>query len=87
MVSFRPFREQIKKRNITTYYLRFKCGDLNLGNKTIQRLMNDESVSTNTIDTLCQILECDVTDIMEVIQKDDQQCGYAEEANDTSRET
>lgn len=71
MVSFRPFRELIKKRNITTYYLRYKCGDLSLGNKTIQRLMNDESVSTNTIDTLCQILECDIADIMEIVQEDD----------------
>ena len=70
MVSFRPFRELIKKREITTYYLRFKCGEFNIGNKTIQRLMNDESVSTNTIDTLCRILECDVTDIMEIIKDD-----------------
>ncbi len=67
MVSFAPFREQIKKRKISTYYLRNKCGEYNLGNKTIERLMADQSVSTNTIDALCQILDCDVTDIMEVI--------------------
>ncbi len=66
MVSFLPFRELIKKRGITTYYLRNKCGEYNLGNKTIDRLMNDQSVSTNTIDALCQILDCEVTDIMEV---------------------
>lgn len=68
MLSFRPFRELIRKRGITTYYLRYKCGDLNLGNKTIERLMKDESVSTNTIDALCQILECEVSDILEVIK-------------------
>lgn len=68
MVSFLPFRELIKKRGITTYYLRNKCGEYNLGNKTIERLMNDQSVSTNTIDALCQILDCEVTDIMEVKQ-------------------
>lgn len=66
MVSFLPFRELIKKRGITTYYLRNKCGEYNLGNKTIERLMNDQSVSTNTIDALCQILDCEVTDIMEI---------------------
>lgn len=66
MVSFQPFRTMIKKRGITTYYLRNKCGQYNLGNKTIERLMTDQSVSTNTIDALCQILDCDVTDIMEV---------------------
>jgi len=66
MVSFLPFRELIKKRGITTYYLRNKCGEYNLGNKTIDRLMKDQSVSTNTIDALCQILDCEVEDIMEV---------------------
>ncbi len=66
MVSFRPFRELIKKRGITTYYLRNKCGEFNLGNKTIERLMKDESVSTNTLDALCQILQCEVSDIMEI---------------------
>lgn len=67
MVSFRPFRELIKKRGITTYYLRNKCGEFCLGNKTIERLMKDESVSTNTIDALFQILQCNVSDIMEII--------------------
>lgn len=69
MVSFEPFRKLIKKRGITTYYLRNKCGEYNLGNKTIERLMADQSVSTNTIDALCQILDCEVTDVMEVTRK------------------
>ncbi|MCI9469501.1 MAG: helix-turn-helix transcriptional regulator [Oscillospiraceae bacterium] len=67
MVSFRPFRELMKKRGITTYYLRNKCQQYNLGNKTLERLMHDESVSTNTIDALCQIFGCEVTEIMEIL--------------------
>lgn len=67
MISFRPFRELIAKRKISTYFLRNKCGKYNLDGKTIQRLMNDESVSSNTIDALCQILHCKVTDILEVL--------------------
>ena len=66
MVSFRPFRELIKKRGITTYYLRNKCGEYNLGNKTIERLMKDESVSTNTLDALCQIFQCEISDLIEI---------------------
>lgn len=68
MVSFAPFRRLIQKRKISTYYLRNKCGKYNLGNKTIERLMTDQSVSTNTLDALCQILDCEVTDIMEITQ-------------------
>ena len=64
MISFAPFRNLIKKRNISTYYLRNKCGDYNLDSKTIKRLMNDESVSTYTLNSICHILECDINDIM-----------------------
>lgn len=67
MISFKPFRELISERKITTYYLRNKCGRYNLDSKTIDRLMKDESVSTNTVDALCQIFSCDVTDIMQVL--------------------
>ena len=68
MVSFAPFRKLIQQRGITTYYLRCKCGGHNLGHNTLQRLMTDQSVSTNTIDALCQILSRDVTDLMEVTE-------------------
>lgn len=67
MISFRPFRELMKEREITTYFLRNKCGDYNLDSKTIQRLMNDESVSTNTLNALCNILNCSFADIMEYV--------------------
>lgn len=56
MISFEPLRQILKERGITTYYLREKCGYYNLDNKTIQRLMADESVSTNTLNSLCNIL-------------------------------
>lgn len=66
MISFQPFRNLIRERNISTYYLRNKCGKYNLDNKTIERLMTDRSVTTNTIDTLCQIFSCNLDEIMEV---------------------
>ena len=67
MVSFEPLRKLMEDRKISTYFLRNKCGEYNLDNKTIQRLMNDESVSTNTIDALCQIFSCQITDIIEIL--------------------
>lgn len=67
MITFQPFRELIATRRISTYFLRNKCGAYNLDNKTIERLMRDDSVSTNTINALCQIFECELEDIMEVL--------------------
>lgn len=67
LISYEPLRKLLKEREISTYYLRNKCGDLNLDSKTIKRLMNDESVSTNTLNTLCNILDCKLFDIVDYI--------------------
>ena len=52
MISFQPFRDLMKSKQVSTYFLRNKCEPYNLDNKTIERLMRDESVSTNTIETV-----------------------------------
>ena len=65
MISYEPLRQILAERKITTYFLRNKCGEYNLDSKTIQRLMNDDSVSTYTLNALCNILNCDLSDIME----------------------
>ena len=38
---------------------------------TIQRLRKNQSVNMRTIDDLCQILECSVEDIVEIILEPD----------------
>lgn len=68
MISFQPLRNLMRERHITTYFLRNKCGEYNLDSKTIQRLMKDESVSTNTLDALCNIFQCEIVDIVEFTQ-------------------
>lgn len=67
MISFEPLRNILKERGISTYYLRNKCGSNNLDSKTIQRLMYDESVSTNTLNSLCNILGCDISEIVKFV--------------------
>lgn len=65
MISFQPLRDLLAERKITTYYLRNKCGPFNLDSKTIQRFMTDESISTYTLNSLCNILGCCPADLME----------------------
>lgn len=67
MISFEPLRNILEERGISTYYLRNKCGFNNLDSKTIQRLMRDESVSTNTLNSLCNILGCDISEIVKFV--------------------
>ena len=61
MISYAPLWEMMKKRGATTYTLQVKGG---ISSSTIRRLKAGESVSTNTLEALCQILECTLSDIV-----------------------
>lgn len=54
----------MKKVGASTYTLQVKGG---ISSSTIRRLKAGESVSTNTLDALCQILDCSISDIVEFI--------------------
>ena len=64
MISYAPLWKTMKGRSATTYTLEVKG---NISSSTIRRLKAGESVSTNTLDALCKILECDITDLIEFI--------------------
>ena len=61
MISFAPLWKTMEKKNFTTYTLRDKYG---MGGGTIQRLRKNMSVSTSTLDDLCNFLDCEVSDIV-----------------------
>ena len=50
-----------KRKNATTYTLQVK-GEIS--SSTVRRLKANESVSTNTLDALCRILDCELDDII-----------------------
>jgi DNA-binding Xre family transcriptional regulator len=54
----------MQRRGATTYTLQVKG---QISSSTIRRLKTGQSVSTNTIDALCKILDCGPTDIMTYI--------------------
>ena len=61
MISYAPFYETIKKKNISTYKL---INTYNLSRSLIDRLKHDKPITTVTLNDLCKILECRVEDIM-----------------------
>ena len=61
MISYAPLWELMKRKNATTYTLQVKGG---ISSSTVRRLKAGESVSTNTLDALCKILGCEVSDIV-----------------------
>ena len=68
MISYRPLWETMKKQDASTYTLQVKG---NISSSTIRRLKAGESVSTNTLDALCRLLQCDLPDVIEFIPDSD----------------
>lgn len=62
MVVYTPLWETMKRRGVTTYTLRVKCG---VSGSTIQRLKKNQSVSTNTLSDLCALLDCSLSEVAE----------------------
>lgn len=62
MVSYAPLWRTMEKRGATTYTLQVKGG---ISSSTIRRLKAGDSVSTNTLDAICKILDCSIQDIVE----------------------
>ncbi len=68
MIKFDRLWETMKKKNITTYYLREKSG---IDSKTVRRLKSNDNIETKTLDKLCRVLNCRLEDIAEYIPEDD----------------
>lgn len=61
MITYEPFYETLKRKNITTYKL---VNKYNISRSLLDRLKHNKPISTVTIDDLCRILDCRVEDIM-----------------------
>lgn len=64
MISYAPLWKTMKRRKASTYTLQVKH---HISSSTVRRLKAGESVSTNTLDALCAILECDLSGIVEYV--------------------
>ena len=66
MISYAPLFRTMKEKNITSYRLE-KMG---FSRATYYSIQKGNSVSTNTINQLCKLLKCDVSDVMEFIDEE-----------------
>ncbi len=65
MIIYSKLWDTMKKKGISTYYLREKAG---IDSKTIRRLKANENIETKTLDKICQALDCKIDDIIEFIK-------------------
>jgi len=64
MISYAPFYKTLSKKKITQYQLVTKYF---IPNGTIQRIRNNQNLNLNTIENLCKVLNCKITDIVAFI--------------------
>lgn len=66
MISYEPFWETLKAKNISTYKL---INEYNISSATIDRMKKGNGISTMKIDDFCRILNCEVSDIIKYISE------------------
>ncbi|WP_047832152.1 helix-turn-helix domain-containing protein [Robinsoniella sp. RHS] len=66
MISYQPLFETMKKMNISSYELS-KRG---FSRSTYYAIKTGKSITTHTVNQLCKILDCTVSDIMEFLDED-----------------
>ena len=62
MISYDPLWNTLNERNMSTYDLIYRHG---LSANTIHRMKNGKVITTKTLNELCFILKCSVSEIIE----------------------
>lgn len=68
MISYEPLKKTMKERGVSSY----KLEKLGFSRATYYSIKHGNSISTNTINQLCKILKCEVSDIIEFIDEDEE---------------
>ena len=66
VIKFDRLWETMKKKGVTTYWLREKCG---IDRKTIRRLKENDNIETKTLNKLCAALDCGLDEIAEYVKE------------------
>lgn len=62
MISYDPLWNTLKLKGISTYKLR---KDYNFSKGTLDRLKQGKNITMETLNCLCEILECDICDVIQ----------------------
>ncbi len=68
MIVYTPLWETMKAKGISSYAL---INKYHISSSTINRLRHNQGVTTQLIDDLCTILDCEVEDILKYERSDD----------------
>lgn len=69
MIVYDRIWKTMKQKNISQYKL---IKEYKISSGQLDRLRKNENISTYTLNQLCRILDCDLTDIAEYIKEDEE---------------
>ncbi len=64
MIVYDKLWATMEKKDVSTYWLREKCG---IDRKTIRRLRANDNIETKTLNKLCCALDCKLEDIAQFV--------------------
>lgn len=70
MISYAPFWKTMEEKGMTQYKLIYHY---QISANTLQRIKRSQSINTNTLNLLCLILDCSVSDILEFEKTEEEQ--------------
>ena len=62
MITYKPLWETLRKKNISTYKLLKEYG---ISRGMLDNLKHDRSITMTTLNELCDMLDCDIADIIQ----------------------
>lgn len=65
MISYEPFFETLRKKDLSQYYMVSKQG---FSANTLQRIKLGKPISMKTLNELCFVLNCKVTDVIKYVK-------------------
>lgn len=64
MISYEPLFKTMKEKNVSSYRL----AKMGFSRSTYYAIKHGESITANTVNQLCSLLDCSVGDIMEYVE-------------------
>jgi len=67
IISFKPFWETLNKKGITQYEL---INDYGFSTGTLDSLRKNSSITLNTLEDICILLNCEIWDVVEFVRNE-----------------
>ena len=67
LISYAPFYRTLSSKNMTEYQLIFKHG---ISANILHRMKHGQNITMKTLDALCFILNCNVSDVIEHVKEE-----------------